>query len=254
MRILVIPDTQVSPEVRTEHITWIAKAVKTYRPDHVVMIGDWWDFSSLSTYTPRRQIEGQRILADIDAGNRAMKQFWKPLKRMKELPQFHFHMGNHEWRLQRYIDDHPATDGILGLHLLDLDGWNVYPFKTVNEIEGIWFSHYFYHPMNSRPYGGTCHNILKNVGLSFVQGHRQGKDLASRTLPNGQVQRGLIAGSCYLHTEEYLGPQAKESWTGVIILNDVEDGDYDILELSLRYLCRKYEGRELQEFLNATTV
>jgi hypothetical protein len=95
------------------------------------MIGDWWDFSSLSTYTPRRQIEGQRILADIDAGNRAMKQFWKPLKRMKELPQFHFHMGNHEWRLQRYIDDHPATDGILGLHLLDLDGWNVYPFKAV---------------------------------------------------------------------------------------------------------------------------
>lgn len=215
-------------------------------------MGDWWDFPSLSSYSSVREIEGQRILTDIEAGNVAMERFWKPLRRLKEMPTFHFHFGNHEHRLQRYVDAHPATEGMLGFHLLNLEGWKTYPFKAVNEIEGIYFSHYFYHPMTSRPYSGTCHNILKNVGLSFVQGHRQGKDLASRTLPNGCVQRGLIAGSCYLHSEAYLGAQAKESWSGVLILNDVKDGDYDLLELSLKYLCRKYEKVELDDFLNET--
>jgi hypothetical protein len=63
------------------------------------------------------------------------------------------------------------------------------------------------------------------------------------------VQRALICGSCYLHKEEYLGPQAKESWQGVVVLNGVEEGDYDMMELSLKYLCRKYEKMELRDYL-----
>ena len=249
IRLLIIPDTQIKPGVSTDHITWIAQAVKAYKPDHVVMLGDWWDMSSLSTYTPKRLIEGQRILSDIEAGNEAMRQFWKPLKRLKNRPEFHFHFGNHENRLTRYTNDHPEISGILGDHLFYLDGWKTHPFLAVNEIGGIHFSHYFYNPMSGRPWAGNCHNVLRNVGLSFTQGHRQGKDLASRTLPNGRVQRGCIAGSCYLHSEGYLGPQGKESWHGVLIYNEVKDGNYDLLELSLRYLCKKFTGKKLEVFL-----
>ena len=138
---------------------------------------------------------------------------------------------------------------LLSDELLNREGWEFYPFKSVNEIGGVYFTHYFYAPYTGRAYGGTAHNILRNVGLSFVQGHRQGKDVAARSLPNGQVQRALICGSCYLHREDYLGPQAKESWQGIIVLNDVDDGDYDMMELSLKYLCRRYEKMELEDYL-----
>ena len=33
------------------------------------------------------------------------------------------------------------------------------------------------------------------------------------------------------------------------MLNGVEDGDYDMMELSLKYLCRRYEKKELSEYL-----
>ena len=251
MKILVIPDTQVKPGVPIAHMKWAAKAVKDYlsEGDHVVHMGDHWDFPSLSSYSSRRELESARVVEDIEAGNQAMDLFWDTLKRMKKRPTFHLHGGNHEHRLHRLIDDHPILDGVLSDDLLNRDGWKFYPFKYVNEISGVYFTHYFYAPYTGRAYGGTAHNILRNVGLSFVQGHRQGKDVAARSLPNGQVQRALICGSCYLHREDYLGPQAKESWQGIIVLNDVDDGDYDMMELSLKYLCRRYEKMELEDYL-----
>lgn len=249
MRILVIPDTQIRPGVPIDQMRWAAKAVRDYKPSHVCHMGDHWDFPSLSSYSPRREIEGKRVQEDIDAGNLAMDLFWRQLKGLRNKPEFHFFFGNHCQRLIRYIDDNPVLEGVIGLDSLNLDGWTTHQFKEVYEIGDVWFSHYFYQPFTGRAYGGTAHNILKNVGLSFVQGHRQGKDLASRSLPNGRVQRALIAGSCYLHSEKYLGPQAKESWQGVIMLNDVVNGDYDMMELSLKYLCRRYEKKELAAFL-----
>ena len=33
------------------------------------------------------------------------------------------------------------------------------------------------------------------------------------------------------------------------MLNDVDDGDYDMMELSLKYLCRRYEKMELEDYL-----
>ena len=41
---------------------------------------------------------------------------------------------------------------------------------------------------------------------------------------------------------------ARENWRGIVVLHDVDDGDYDMMELSLKYLCRKYEKVELKDF------
>ena len=248
-RVLIVPDTQVKPGVEIAHFRWIARAIKDYKPTHVVHLGDHWDFPSLSSYSSRKEIEGKRVIQDIAAGNAAMELFWKTLKGLKHECEFHFVFGNHENRLERYLGDNVILEGVLGMESLNTEGWITHPFRTVFDIENVWITHYFYNQFTSRAYGGTAHSVLKNVGLSLIQGHRQGKDIAARSLPNGKVQRALIAGSCYLHTEEFLGPQARESWRGIIIHNDVEDGDYDMMELSLKYLCRKYEKQELSEYL-----
>ena len=249
MKILVIPDTQIKPGVPIAHLKWAAKAIKDYKPTHVCHMGDHWDFPSLCYYSSRKEIEGKRVLEDIEAGNKAMELFWKTLKGMKKLPEFHLCFGNHEDRLVRYLNDNPVLEGVLSLDSLDTTGWITHHYREVFDLGNVWFTHAYYQPFTGRPYGGTAHSILRNVGLSMVQGHRQGKDVAARVLPNGIVQRALISGSCYLHREKYLGPQAKESWQGIVMLQDVVDGDYDLMELSLKYLCRKYEKQELPEYL-----
>ena len=109
--------------------------------------------------------------------------------------------------------------------------------------------HYWKGPHSPRPIGGTIDNRLNKLGFTFVQGHEQGKRYGDRMLPNGKTIHGLVIGSCYLGTESYRGPQGTNEWRGVAVLNDVRDGDFEPMFLSLRYLCRQYTGEELHDYL-----
>ena len=65
----------------------------------------------------------------------------------------------------------------------------------------------------------------------------------------GHIQRsGLATGSCYLHDEEYKG-SANTHWRGIVVLNEVRNGEFCEMALTLDYLCRRYEGRSLSSYL-----
>ena len=50
----------------------------------------------------------------------------------------------------------------------------------------------------------------------------------------------LFSGICYQHTEDYLGAQGNSQKPGVWLLNEVKDGNADLLQVSLNYLRRLY--------------
>jgi hypothetical protein len=50
----------------------------------------------------------------------------------------------------------------------------------------------------------------------------------------------LFSGICYLHDEEYLGPQGNNDKRQIWMCHEVEDGDYDLMQVSLKYLERRY--------------
>ena len=50
----------------------------------------------------------------------------------------------------------------------------------------------------------------------------------------------IVAGSFYQHDEDYRGQQSNGEWRGIVVLNEVHDGKYDIMPLSMDYLRRKY--------------
>jgi len=251
---LMIPDCQVKPGVPIDHLEWIGKYIVEKKPDVVINIGDFADMPSLSSYDKgKRSAEGRRIRLDLDATYTAMIKLMKPLndynalrKKYKEKqykPELHLTMDNHEHRITRAAENDAALDGFLNLQELRYEkfGWKVHPFHTIAHIDGIAYSHYFYNPMTGRPYGGqNIKTRLNNIGFSFSMGHQQGYDSGQKYLNNGKTIRGLVAGSCYLHDEEYIGPQANGHWRGIIYKHEVFDGTYDLMEVSLDYLCRKY--------------
>lgn len=236
----IIPDTQVKGGVPTSHLTWAAHYIVDHAvpADVVIHLGDHWDMPSLSNYDRgKHSFEGRRFKADVEAGNIAMGTLRDPLEGLGL--EMHFLLGNHEDRITRTIETDPWLDGIVSLDLLDLKGWNVHKFKEIVNIDGLLYSHYFYNPRNGRPWTGAANGVLNNVGQSFVQGHRQGLDVALRQLPSGGRRRGVICGSFYQHDEEYLGPQG-DHWRGMLMLTEVQGGDFDLVEVSLDYLKRKY--------------
>jgi hypothetical protein len=111
------------------------------------------------------------------------------------------------------------------------------------------YSHYFYNPNTGRPYAGE--NLLlrlKTIGHTFTMGHQQGRRYVDRAV-GGRLQHGLVLGTTYLHDEKYLGPQGNTYWRGIVVCHQVEQGSYDPMFVSLDYLCRRYEGKRLGEFL-----
>lgn len=253
---LVVPDLQCKPGVPTDHLRWIGRFILEKKPDVVIDLGDTHDMESLSSWDRGKfQFEGRRYREDIQAGNTGIRLLDEPTvdanrkRRVQYNPRKVRLRGNHEYRIQRYLDEHPEFIGLIGYHDINNRDWEVHEFLEVVEIDGVSYSHFFANPMTGKPYGGQAHTRLKTVGTSFTMGHQQTLDTAIRYLPSGRQQRALIAGACYLHDEDYKGQQGNAHWRGVLLCHNVHDGEYDITEVSLDYLCRRYEGVSVGEFL-----
>lgn len=258
---LVIPDTQIKPGVPTIHLSWIGRYLVDQfagTPLTVVHLGDHWDMPSLSSYDRgKAAMEGRRYVADIAAGNAAFSLLNDPLahynmgRRLKWEPRRVFLLGNHEDRIRRAWESDPQLEGLLTQDTLNAAawGWEVHDFLEPVEIDGVTYAHYFYNPMTGRPYSGQNVELrLKNLGYSFTMGHQQTLLYGLRFV-GGRSQHGIVAGSCYLHDEEYKGPQGNRHWRGVIVCHQVEGGSYDPMFVSLDYLCRRYERMRLADYV-----
>lgn len=274
-----IPDTQTRREVDgnqvpLEHLGWIGQyLVDKYagRPNVVINhLGDHFDMGSLSSYDKgKKQMEGRRYLDDVEVGNHAFDllcysmEEYNRTHRTKWNPEKNFFLGNHEDRIYRACVDNAQLDGTIGYHQLnvgmtpvnyqqpyqvDHHGWNIHPFLQPVWIDGIAYAHYFLNPANGRPVSGMIETRIKTIGCSFFQGHQQGLRTGIMETFSGR-KRGVVAGSCYLHNEEYRGPQGTNEWRGILIAYNVAGGDYDLKEVSLASLCKRYEGMDLNKWL-----
>lgn len=241
-----IPDTQVKPGINTDYCEWVGRYLADYKPDVIVHAGDHWDMPSLSSYDRgRRKAEGRRYWEDVEAGNAAMERLLHPIRKRRGYnPEMHFCLGNHEERIERHTEASPELHGTLGYHNLDLRDWRTHDFLKPRMIDGVAYVHYVCNPMTGKPYGGQASTVLKNVGHSFVMGHRQVLEVATRQNPfTGRQQWGIIAGACYPHEEDYKGPQGNRHWRGMVILHEVSQGHFDPMFVSLDYLKRRYGGK-----------
>ena len=262
----VIPDTQITPESDVAMVEWIGRYIcesASKRPERcsVVQLGDWHDMSSLSSFDKAgsKAAEGQRIQADLDVGNEQIVVLSRWLDKADKIRlargwrkiERHSLMGNHEDRLFRLIRDDAKFEGIFGPKSFAWaqHGWTVHDFLDVLMLDGIAYSHYFYNPMTGRPWTGNNIELrLSKIGCSFSQGHQQVHLTGIRQTIAG-LQRGLVSGRCYITDEDYIGAQGNKEWSGIIVKNEVLSGSYDILEVSLNYLARRFAGVSLEEWM-----
>lgn len=271
---IYIPDTQVKPDVRTDHLTWIGQYIVDQFAGQenvrVIHAGDHADMPSLSSYDRgKKSMEGKRYLEDIAAANAGWLRLNQPIvdynetrKAYKEKQWWadrYITLGNHEDRISRAIEDNAQLEGLLSLDSLNYaeTGWAVSPFLKPLFLDGVGYSHYWINKMTGKPLGGFALNRLKSLGHSFSMGHQQTLDYALTYIrsPSGESRsiHGLIAGACYLHDEGYKGFQGNAHWRGIIVKHQVFEGQYDPMFVSLDYLCRRYEGVALSRFMRGKT-
>lgn len=249
---IVIPDTQLKPGVPVEHINWIAQYIVDKQPDVLTLIGDWADMPSLSSYDiGKKSFEGRTYAADIEVANDCLSMLMEPIEQeQKRLIKGRrgawnlrklVTLGNHENRINRAIENDRKLDGLISTDDLKFKdfGFEVAPFLQPVEIDGVAYCHYFVSGVQGRPVA-TARSLLNKHHMSCIAGHQQGRDIAYASRPNGTKITGIIAGSCYLHDEEYLNNQSNDHWRGLYVLHEVDNGSFDEMPVSLDYLERKY--------------
>lgn len=252
---LFIPDCQVKPDISLDYLRWLGEYIVRKQPDVIVNIGDFADMESLSSYDKgKRSAEGKRVIEDINSAIEGMEALLEPLYNLQQCqleefgevlykPRLVMCLGNHEGRINRYVDDTPELHGFLSIDDLKYKefGWEVYDFLTPVKIADISYCHYFPNTMNGKPMGGTAATMLKNLGGSFTQGHKQTLDVATRYLQiDGTQQWGLICGAYYQHEEVYKGNQGNHHFRGVVVKHRVKNGSYDPLFVSMEWLKEQY--------------
>lgn len=256
MKHLVIPDTQVKPGLNLDYLRWIGEYAAEKKPDVIVQIGDFADMPSLSSYdTGKKSFEGRTYKADISAARKGMETLLAPIiaeqnrqrkdKKKVWKPRMVLTLGNHEDRITRAVEYDRKLEGLVQLEDLGYEeaGWEVHPFLDVVCIDGIAYSHYFASGVMGRPVT-SANALLNKKHMSCFAGHMQGRQIAYGRRADGKEMTAIIAGSCYLHDESYLNYQTNVHWRGIYVLHEVNDGSFDEMAVSLKYLKQQYKRKK----------
>jgi hypothetical protein len=250
---LVIPDCQIRPGDDLGFLEAIGRYIVKKQPDVIVNIGDFADMPSLSSYdVGKRSFEGRRYVHDIEAAQEAMATLLRPIDefnarqrkngKKQYQPRKILTLGNHEERIQRAVNSDPKLEGVLSINDLKYQqfGWEVFDFLDVVVVDGVAYSHYFVSGLLGRPCTSAAAQLAKKH-MSCISGHQQGLQISTSYRGDGTRLTSIIAGSCYEHNEDYLGPQGNRHWRGILMLHEVgNNGEFDLMPVSLKYITTKY--------------
>ena len=203
---LVIGDPHCTPKASNERFLWAGRLAADYKVSHVICMGDFCSMDSLSSYDRgKKSFEGRRYEKDIEHSHQALALFNKGLGKHK--PRKIMIHGNHEDRIDRFVDENPELEGKMKISDLQFKehGWQEVPFKQIKVISGVHYVHYLPNGIMGRAISGEniARSILNKHKVSATVGHCHLLDYALSTLPNGKKIQALSAG-CYLtHHEEF---------------------------------------------------
>lgn len=173
IRVCVIGDLHVAPGQDLSRIKWIARHIKETKPDHIVQIGDWASFDSVSTHDPIGSIKAKyrpSLRQDIEALHESLELFDRELG-PSTIPRL-VTLGNHEDRVRRYQDLRAELEDGVWLDVLQEFArfrWVTHDFGKVVFIGGVGFVHV---PINRIGKPHSSPNIMaNNLAHDLIKGH-----------------------------------------------------------------------------------
>lgn len=110
----MIPDLHV-PYQDGRSLLAVEKLMTDYRFDGYIIIGDFLDFDCISSHNKNnlRAVEGKRIHADYKVAGEILDRHQAIIRSRNKDAKFIYIEGNHENRIERYVDANPALEGMV---------------------------------------------------------------------------------------------------------------------------------------------
>lgn len=247
---VVIPDQHATPKQNNDRARWVGEFIKDTKPDVVVNMGDMADMSSLCSYDKgKKSFQGRTYQADINSHIDFQEKLWQPVKKAKKkLPRRITLIGNHEERIARAIENQSELDGVIGYDDLELREWydTIVPYNGSTPgaiiLDGITFAHYIISGISGRPISGEhhAHSLLTKTHSSCVVAHSHLFDYCQRTRADGTKIKAVVAGCLIDYPMDFAGNACGLWDSGVVVLHNVERGNFDLQWISLNRLKEEY--------------
>lgn len=249
---LVIPDSHSLPGKNNNRAIWLGRLINDIKPTAVIHIGDGADLPSLCSYDKgSRAAVGRTYRADINSHLDFQDKLWSTVKKAKKrLPHRVYHIGNHEQRINVALDTHHHLEGTISMDDLELDAFynKVVPYDGgspgINEIDGIYYAHYFVSGLMGRPVGGehVATSIIAKMRNSCTQGHSHLLDFSIKPTVSGKPMMACVVGVFQDYHSDWAGFSNSMWWQGCVVKRHVDDGVYDPMFISMDALRKEYES------------
>ena len=173
-KVIVLTDVHIADVCPKDYLP-VKKFIKSFKPDEIVLLGDFMDVSSLSAwdYDKKRIMEGKRFKKEIDCANIELDFLQKYAKKITYI------MGNHEDRLERYLDKNPEMEGLIEIEtILKLKERKI-KFVKLNDLYKLG-DMYFTHGMYTNIYNARKH--LQTLGCNVCYGHQHSTQTAMQNM------------------------------------------------------------------------
>ena len=262
LNVLAIGDSHVSADdTDLERFATVSQHIKKTKPEVIVLMGDFLTLDCLSAWdrNKRAKMEGRRYANDIEAGNLGLDILFtdmrllqsKQRKNKKKVynPSIYYLQGNHEERLDRYLEIDPTFQGHVSVEndlQLKSRGITWVPYRTYLDIDGVGFTHIPHSAMG--PVGSSglqvsvCKKALQYVDGDVVFGHTHKLEVGHKTLTRGRQNMAINVGNMLSRQgEEYMEGKLSDWWSGVVDIC-IDDGHIAGHQATSRSLLEKVYG------------
>lgn len=258
--VLVIPDGHVDDTQDLSRWAYLGNLIVDRKPDMIVQIGDFVTLGSLSYFdmNKKRKMENVRFSNEMEAGRTALDFLFGPMNRYNDKmksqhlkqykPEVIWCEGNHEIRVEHYLDTHPHLDGLINLGLpqnLNYAGYpitEIVPYREFVTRDGVAYTHA---PINAacKPVVGkfSLYRASEMFATSIVFGHTHRKESLNLFRHGSDITQVFNVGCFFEHTDDYALGAQNIYWRGIQILHLWGYGRFDVEEISIDRLSGEYK-------------
>jgi len=209
--VIVLPDCQV-PFHDRRAIAAVEKYMAEYKWDEYINLGDFLDFDQISKFNEDsfRNIEGRRLRGDFYTANEIILRHQAILQQNNPKCKMTFLEGNHEYRVERFIDKFPVLEGLLEVETnlmfkeLGIKYVRCYSKGEIYKIGKAYFHHGLYATQNH------AKKMVDNFGVNIFYGHVH--DVQSYTKVAFGKNKTLVGhslGCLCTYEQSYIGKNPK---------------------------------------------
>jgi len=198
--------------------------VSDFDPDFLDFVGDVLDIDAISHFDKNkpRILEGKRLKKDY---NGCQKDIVTPIEScVSENCELIWQFGNHEVRVNKYIDEHPEGEGFYEIaNNIDFSRWTVLDYKKLHKIGNLGITH--------GNYTNQFHakKMLDVFGCDIVYGHMHSFQTHTGVTASDKTPKIAWQIPCMCDLDQEYCKDTPKAWlNGFAIVYIQPDGSYNL--------------------------